>query len=85
MNRTMQTQGNEEQMDRKTFLIKLGRFSIFFSLLGLGTFLFKRNTCTKPEISTTSTQSPCKGCEKLDACHETQAETQRNEDRVVKG
>lgn len=85
MKKSIQTLGNEDPMDRKAFLAKLGRFSIFFSLLGLGSFLFKRNTCTNPEMSKISHQSPCKGCEKLDACSETEAETQRNEDRVVKG
>ena len=85
MKKDMETLGNDNHIDRKAFLVKLGRFSIFFSLLGLGGFLFKRNTCSNPELCTRTNQSPCKGCDKLEACNETQAETQRRENQVVKG
>lgn len=66
--------GTDTIMDRKTFLKKLGRFSLLVSLIGLGRFLYKRNTCAKDGGGQSSPVSPCDGCRQISDCTDTKAE-----------
>ena len=75
---------NELAMDRKTFLSKLGRFSIFVGLMSLGSFLFVRNTCGARDLSGDS-QRTCQGCGQLKTCGDTLAKEHRRKNQPEQG
>jgi len=70
-------------MSRKTFLRSAGRFSLLFSLLGLGGFLFSRNTCHGSDVQIGSGNNPCGACRKNDDCDLSQAEMYRTAQQPI--
>ncbi len=66
-----------QSISRKAFLKSAGRFSILFSLLGLGGFLFTRNTCKNVDNLSASGASPCGSCGQNVDCDLAQVEKYR--------
>ena len=75
----------ETVLSRKSFLKTAGRFTLLTSVLGLGGFLFKRNTCNNPTASRQGASNPCQGCNVLSDCDLPQADSFRGSDPMGGG
>ncbi len=77
MNMNFDLLKSNQMINRKAFLQKAGRWTLLFSLVGLGGFLFTRNTCSESVDSMGNRTNQCGACGLNSDCTLTKAEKYR--------